>query len=90
MAYEIIKRLESLDQSGLLNRLAEDVTMRERSKGQKHKAFEESFDAKPIFNESFLFQKLDYIHHNPVSGKWKLAGDFTKYAHSSASVLRGW
>ena len=27
---------------------------------------------------------LDYIHHNPVSGKWRLAEDFTKYPHSSA------
>jgi hypothetical protein len=31
-----------------------------------------------------LWQKLDYIHRNPVSGKWNLAPDFTKYPHSSA------
>jgi hypothetical protein len=47
--------------------------------------FEESFDAKPIFTEPFLRQKLDYIHLNPVRGKWKLAEDFTRYEHSSAS-----
>lgn len=29
-------------------------------------------------------QKLDYIHHNPVSGKWNLIEDFAKYPHSSA------
>ena len=31
-----------------------------------------------------LRQKLDYIHHNPTSGKWTLAKDFLSYAHSSA------
>ncbi len=30
-------------------------------------------------------QKLDYIHYNPVSGKWQLAKDFVEYEHSSAS-----
>ena len=29
-------------------------------------------------------QKLDYIHHNPVSGKWNLVEDFVTYRHSSA------
>ena len=33
----------------------------------------------------FLYQKLDYIHHNPVSGKWNLCNEFTDYAHSSAA-----
>ena len=29
-------------------------------------------------------QKLEYIHHDPAKGKWKLVDDFTKYPHSSA------
>ena len=29
-------------------------------------------------------QKLDYIHQNPVSGKWQLVDDYTEYTHSSA------
>lgn len=32
-----------------------------------------------------LEPKLDYMHHNPVKGKWNLADDFTKYPHSSAA-----
>jgi hypothetical protein len=28
---------------------------------------------------------MDYIHRNPVSGKWSLVKDFTTYEHSSAS-----
>ena len=52
---------------------------------QRHKVFEESFDAKGISSEKFLFQKLNYIHHNPVSGRWNLVKDYTEYEHSSAS-----
>ena len=58
---------------------------RKGAKGQLHKAFEPSFDAKPIYSYKFLHQKLDYIHHNPVRGKWELCGEFTDYAHSSAA-----
>ncbi len=47
--------------------------------------FKDSFDAKPIFSEKFLIQKLNYIHYNPVTGKWNLAKDFVSYQHSSAS-----
>ena len=47
--------------------------------------FNDSFDAKDIHNEKFLHHKIDYIHHNPVSGKWNLAEDFASYEHSSAA-----
>ncbi|MDN3655631.1 hypothetical protein QWZ08_08340 [Ferruginibacter paludis] len=30
-------------------------------------------------------KKINYIHNNPVSGKWMLAKDFVEYEHSSAS-----
>jgi len=85
IAYEIIKRLEKSADIDLLNQLAAGITIREGKKGQKHRVFEESFDAKAIFNRSFLKQKMDYIHANPVKGKWNLADDFTQYEHSSAS-----
>lgn len=84
MAYEIIKRLERSD-INLLSQLADAVTSRESKKGQKHKVFEDSFDAKAVFNKPFLTQKINYIHSNPIKGKWKLADDFTRYEHSSAS-----
>lgn len=85
MAYEIIKRLESSKQTDLLGQLAVGVSLRESKKGQKHKVFEESFDAKPIYSHAFLVQKLEYIHHNPTRGKWNLATDFVSYEHSSAA-----
>jgi hypothetical protein len=30
------------------------------------------------------FGKIDYIHFNPVSGKWNLAKDYLDYYYSSA------
>lgn len=68
-----------------LTNLHNALTERERKKGQLHKVFKESFDAKPIFSDKFLEQKLNYIHYNPISGKWKLVDDYTDYEYSSAS-----
>jgi REP element-mobilizing transposase RayT len=85
MAYEIINRLKEGRQIEILNTLSGKLTEREKQKGQLHKVFKDSFDAKAIYTEKFLVQKVDYIHHNPVSGKWNLVNDFTDYLHSSAA-----
>jgi hypothetical protein len=80
-----VKRLKKINRQDVLEQLTTGVSDREFKKGQLHKVFEESFDAKDIYSEKFFYQKLEYIHFNPVSGKWKLANDFTEYEHSSAS-----
>jgi len=85
MAYKIINRLEKNNQYDLLHKLSGAVRPNEKKKGQLHRVFKNSFDAKAIFSEKFLSQKINYIHHNPVSGKWMLAKDFVAYEHSSAS-----
>jgi REP element-mobilizing transposase RayT len=85
MAYEIINRLEVANDNKTLKILQEALTEREKKKKQLHKVFKDSFDAKAIFSDKFLIQKLNYIHYNPVTGKWKLAKDFVSYEHSSAS-----
>ncbi len=85
MAYELIKRLNRQEKKDVLRMLSGAVTAKENAKGQLHKAFEPSFDAKPVYTLDFLYQKLDYIHHNPVSGKWNLCNEFTDYPHSSAA-----
>jgi REP element-mobilizing transposase RayT len=85
MAYEIIKRLEQKKENGLLDLLHGGVKKREAKKGQIHKVFEDGFDAKDCYSEAFIFQKLQYMHLNPVSKKWSLVNDFTDYEHSSAS-----
>ena len=85
MAYDLVKRLTEQKHTGILNILSSACSEKERAKGQLHKAFEPSFDAKPVYTIDFLYQKLDYIHHNPVSGKWQLSNEFTDYPHSSAA-----
>ena len=42
-----------------------------------------SFDVRKCFSESMVKQKLVYIHHNPVRGKWNLMEDCAMYEHSS-------
>ncbi len=84
MAYEIIKRLRKNHDHKMLFLLDDNVSDKERQNGQKHRVFMHSFDAKIIESKSLIEQKLNYIHANPVSGKWNLAEDFTKYPHSSA------
>ena len=84
-AHEIINRLEKLRNTDLFNLLANAVTEREKEKGQAHKVFKDSFNAKAIFSDKFMDQKLNYMHFDPVSGKWQLVTNFTDYEHSSAS-----
>lgn len=84
LAYEIIKRLNATDQSNLLGRLLLGVRESERTKGKLHEVFRLSFDAKKCFNRKIVEQKLDYIHHNPVNGKWNLVEDWRSYSYSSA------
>ena len=85
MAYEIMKSLEKNKEALLLEELYSSVSKRERKKKQRHKVFEESFDAKECQSMKFILEKLKYIHHNPVSERWQLVNDFTDYEYSSAS-----
>lgn len=85
LAYELVERLIAKGNHEMTNRLQKLITHREKEKGQIHKVFKDSFDAKPIYSEKFLYQKVYYIHVNPVSKKWQLATDYIEYEHSSAS-----
>jgi REP element-mobilizing transposase RayT len=85
MAYEIVNRLEKGNNIKLLKKLSDGCTERDKKKGQLHKIFKQSFDAKAIFSDQFMEQKLNYMHANPITGKWTLVADYTDYEHSSAS-----
>lgn len=85
MAYSITGNLKKLGKYGLLKKLAEGVQRNEKKKGKKHQVFRLSFDARICFDEKMVEQKLEYIHDNPVSGKWNLSDDFVGYSHSSAA-----
>ena len=85
MAYELIKQLNANQENSILDILSAACSDKEKAKGQKHKVFEPSFDAKEVYSLEFLNQKLDYVHYNTVQGKWNLANEYTDYPHSSAS-----
>jgi len=84
IAYELVKRLETIGAGKILMQLKEGLTGKDVKRGQKHKVFEDSFDAKPIYHRAFLLQKINYIHLNCVRGKWKLAEHWQDYEYSSA------
>ena len=84
MAYEIVKRLHEKGYKDLLEKLEDGVRAKELKKGKLHQVFKESYDAKECFSDKFIHQKLDYMHKNPVSGKWNLANDYLQYPYSSA------
>ncbi len=84
LAYEIVKRLQKDGHEDILSLLASRVTPEEAKRKKKHRVFEVSSDIKPCYTENFLIQKLEYIHANPISGKWTLAETMDQYVHSSA------
>lgn len=85
MAYSIIQNLKKKEEIELLKILEQGVQSNEKKKGKRHQVFRLSFDARVCFDQNIVEQKLAYIHHNPVSGKWNLVKDFVDYTHSSAA-----
>ena len=83
-AYEMVRNLEEKNQYGLLEYLSNSTSKKEKTKGKKHQLFRPSFDSKICYNKNILEQKLDYIHHNPVSGKWNLVDDYRNFKYSTA------
>ena len=84
MAYEIVRRLDAQNDRNVLKKLADAVTDSDRKRGKLHQVFEPSFDVKECRRDSFVNQKLNYMHSNPCSGIWSLAKSPIDYRHSSA------
>jgi putative transposase len=51
---------------------------------KKHEIWQRDSLGVEIYSREVAKQKLDYIHFNPVSGKWLLAKDDLNYHYSSA------
>lgn len=85
IAYEMVARLKQSGGNKMLQQLADAVLPGDRKRGKLHQVFVPSFDGKRIFTQTMLMLKIDYIHHNPVSGKWHLVDDYALYEHSSAA-----
>ncbi|UII22704.1 hypothetical protein [Fulvivirga ligni] len=81
MAYAIVKDIKKQADVRLLQVIEGGVQENERQKGKKHQVFRLSFDSRKCFDMQMIEHKLDYIHHNPVCGKWELVKDFTSAAY---------
>ena len=85
IAYEIVKRLKAQNRFSILALLSSGVRPNEQNLGKKHQVFQPSFDAKLCDSSDMIEDVLDYMHHNPVGGKWSLVDEFPDYRFSSAS-----
>jgi REP element-mobilizing transposase RayT len=85
MAYEIVKRLKCQQEFGVLQTLSAGVLYGEQKNKKIHAIWQQSFDVKECRSERRVAQKLGYIHHNPIRGKWRLSESLVDYEHSSAN-----
>ena len=55
-----------------------------KSSNKKHEIWQRDSLGIEIYSRAVAQQKLDYIHFNPLTGKWRLAKDDISYYYSSA------
>jgi len=84
IAYEIIRQLTELNETDILHKLEKSVKKKDLRRGKRHEVFQPSFEWKECETDKFIEQKLNYIHNNPCTVKWKLAENPWDYVHSSA------
>jgi REP element-mobilizing transposase RayT len=84
MAYEIINRLQENKETELLELLSKNVETKRKQNNKLHEVWELSFDWKDCRSQTFINQKLSYMHDNPCSKKWQLCNSPVEYLHSSA------
>ena len=79
MAYDIVERLSKKGQDTILQELQNGVGMKDKQRGKKHEVWKDSFGIKECRTEKFILQKLIYMHMNPISGKWKLNQEGSRF-----------
>ena len=84
LAYEIRSQLVDLEEHGLQVTLKAALRPCYVARGRAYRLFMPSSDIRECYDEAMIQQKLDYIHANPVKGKWMLAENYLDYPHSSA------
>lgn len=77
----ILRQLKAERNTDALGILAGQVECLEK---QKHKVWEDDYNAKDVFSSEFLEQKMNYIHSNPCQPHWKLSETPEGYLWSSA------
>ena len=76
--------MEKSNEIALLEQLAGNVESKRKENKKLHEVWELSFDWKDCRSNKFAWEKIDYMHNNPCTGKWQLAGNSIEYIHSSA------
>ena len=78
-AHEILKKLRENNQKELLD------LFQQKRRNQRHEhSIWQDIQAKNIYSLDFLWQKMEYIHMNPVAKDWNLVKDRADYVYSSA------
>ena len=88
IGYEIVKRLEDMNEYSILALLKKGVDPAERKRNKHHEVWQGTFDVKECRTEAFILQKLNYIHFNPCHDRWRLVEKPAEYEHSSAAFYQ--
>ena len=78
-AHKIIDELKESKEVDLLNFFHDS-----KRESKVNYSIWQDIQAKNIYSQNFLEQKLEYIHNNPLSEKWRLVKDKADYSLSSA------
>ena len=78
-AHEIPKKLRAQNQKDLLDLFQQ----KKRDQRHQHSVWQD-IQAKNVYSIDFLWQKMEYIHQNPVAKDWSLVEDRANYLYSSA------
>jgi putative transposase len=79
-AHRILQELRKDRQEDLL------ILFHARRRDSRHEhSIWQDIQAKNVFSAEFLWQKMEYIHQNPVAKDWHLASDRADYLYSSAA-----
>lgn len=78
-AHEITKMLKAENKQELLN------VFHQKRRDERHEhSIWQDIQAKNVYSTEFLWQKIEYIHQNPIAKGWTLVEDRADYAFSSA------
>ncbi len=77
-AHKILLAARVYHQSVIIRKFAQNA-----KKGKNHRIWL-SFQAKNIYTDKYLRQKMEYIHNNPIKSNWFQFEDRTDYDLSSA------
>jgi len=78
-AHETLKKLRANNRKDLLD------IFHQKKRDQRHEhSIWQDIQAKNIYSMDFLWQKMEYIHQNPMAKDWELVEDRADYVYSSA------